>query len=788
MLKEMSSLQFGDFVLDRRLRELRRGETVLSIPGKAFDLLSYMAANAGRPLTKSELLDAVWPETTVEESNLTQNVFLLRKVLGSGSDGPIKTLAGRGYQFAAEITEVEPAAQPNFGRRLEDVPSLTMQATQTRVVVRHEVEVERGSGLRWPWVVLLLVVLAALGGLGWMWRQRWLDRSGGAPVQVVLVPMEGTTGDAVLDKSLTQAMRMDLAQSPWVTVVPTSTVSARLIEMQRKPDEVMTPATAREVCERANSQAVLSGSLAKVGQHYLITEEASNCVDGSVIGQSKYEAEKAEELPHAIDKLAATLRYELGESRRSIARFNTPLFESNTPSLEALKALTQGIEVDRHGDAVQAITFFKMAAAADPNFAWAYYSLATSSSNAGDYAASREAAAKAYSLRDTAGKSQALAITALYNALVTQDLYESLRTYQEWASLYPNSSPAWNGLDYVQSNLGHFADAVVSDRRALALAPHNQNYLGEMAFGLMQSGDSAGAKKTLDQAIVMNFDGNLLRVRYLQLAYLLHDETLLRAQRQWSAAHPGNAMVLVVEAEIAMAEGRFTDARKLVARYNQLYREQGVEGAGEQYTKATALEMMEAGELSEGKRLFSASPANIEEGTEVLGLAYSGDISAAQSAIRTMQARYPRGTYWNLCWGPMVQAVIALQQNRPKDAAAALETARPLDAREISIAWLRGNSYLAAGQPVLAEADFRSLVTHPERDPTEPTIPLSWLGLGEALAAQGKKPEAIDAYQHFFARWAHADPDAMYLKQAKQEYAKLMAADTDRQASSKTLH
>jgi tetratricopeptide (TPR) repeat protein len=541
-----------------------------------------------------------------------------------------------------------------------------MQATQTRIVVRHELEEESSSRLTLIRAVLLPAALASVGFLGWKWRERWFDRSGGPPVQVVLVPVEGTTGDPLLDKSLTQAMRMDLAQSPWVTVVSTSNVSARLAEMQHNPDVVMTPVTAREVCERSNSQAVLSGRLAKVGQHYLITEEASNCVDGSVIGQSKYEAEKAEELPHAIDKLAATPRRELGESRRSIARFNTPLFESNTPSLEALKALTQGIEVDRHGDAVQALNFFKMATPADPNFAWAYYSLATSYSNAGDYAASREASAKAYSLRDTAGKSQAFAITALYNILVTQDLYESLRIYQEWTSLYPNSSLAWNGLDYVQANLGHFADAVVSDRRALALAPHNQNYLDEMAFGQMQSGDFEGAKKTLDQAIALNLDGDLLRVRYLQLAYLLQNESLLRAQRQWSEAHPEAAMVLVVEAEIAMAEGRFTDARNLIARFNQLYREQGVEGAGEQYTKATAVEMMEAGELSEGKRLVSTSPANLEEGAEVFALAYSGNASAAQSAIRTMQARYPRGTYWNLCWGPMVQAVIALQQNKPK--------------------------------------------------------------------------------------------------------------------------
>jgi tetratricopeptide (TPR) repeat protein len=560
---------------------------------------------------------------------------------------------------------------------------------------------------------------------------------------------------------------------PYVSVVPDSTVRATLSMMAHKPDEVMTPATAREVCERANSQAVLSGRLAKVGRHYLITEEASNCVDGSVIGESKYEADNAEDLPHAIDKLASTLRRKLGESRRSIARFDTPLFAQNTPSLDALKAFTQGLEADQKGNSVRAIAFFKMAIAADPNFAYAYYTLAASSCNAGDFATGRSASAKAYSLRDTAGKQQDFAITALYNVLVTQDLYESLRNYQAWAGLYPNNPSAWNGLSYVRANLGRYAEAVVSDRRAIALAPQNQNMLNTLALSLIQAGEVDAARKTLDQAVAMKIDDTFIRVRYIELAYLLHDEALMRAQRQWSDAHPTTAIVIMTQAEVAIAEGRFADAQKLVARASQLYREQGVEGAADQYTKTTGIEMMEADDASDGRRQFSASPADPEEGEQVLGLALSGNVAAAQSAIRAMQTQYPKGTLWHLYWGPLTQAVIDLQENKAKDAAAVLETARPIESREVVVPWLRGNAYLASGQPTLAEWDYRTVVNHPEWDPTAPTIPLCWLGLGRALAAQGNRSAALDAYQHFFTLWAHADPEALYLKQAKQEFAAL---------------
>jgi tetratricopeptide (TPR) repeat protein len=342
---------------------------------------------------------------------------------------------------------------------------------------------------------------------------------------------------------------------------------------------------------------------------------------------------------------------------------------------------------------------------------------------------------------------------------------------------------------YFNKFLDRYADAAASDRRSVALAPQDQSYLNTLALSLIQSGESDAARKTLDQAVAMKIDDNFIRVRYLELAYLLHDESLLRAQRQWSDAHPRTAIVLATEAEAAIAEGRFADARRLLAKCSQLYREQGLEGAADQYTKALAVEMMEAGDASEGKNLFSESPANLEEGEEVVGLAYSGDISATQSAIRAMQTKYPNGTMWHLYWGPLTQAVIAMRENKAKEAAAVLETARPVENRELVAPWLRGNSYPASGQPALAETDYRSVVTHPERDPTSLCISLSWLGLGQALAAQGKSAAAIDAYQHFFTLWAHADPDAKFLQQARREFATLqMAAPAKLTSPRKALH
>jgi eukaryotic-like serine/threonine-protein kinase len=774
MLKEMSNLRFGDFTLDRSLRELRRGEAVVPIPGRAFDLLSFMAANAGRPLSKSELLDAVWPETAVEESNLTQHVFMLRKVLGADGDGPIKTLTGRGYQFAAQVFEIEPATEFKPSRlEAGRVSSLAVEATATRVFVQQSVEEESSWRPARGWTIALVLVLAATGVLGWKWRQRWLDRSGGSPVKVVLTPMEGTTGDAMLDKSLTQALRMDLVQSPYVSVIPGSLVSATLTQMRRKPDEAMTPAIAREVCERTNSQGVLSGSIAKVGQHFLIAEEASNCVDGSVVAAAKYEAKNPEDLPSGMDKVAAAMRQKLGESRRSIARFDTPLAPIGTASLEALKAYTQAEAQSNQGKFIDAIDLGKKAVAADPSFTDAYYDLATFYKSTQDLPAEREAILKAYSLRDSTSEPVRLAIIAVYHLDVTQDLYEAERNYRNWTELYPRSAPALNGLSVVERLLGHHPDALIAARRAMELRPTAAGVYPNLAYEQRQTGDFKGAIATSELAIARGLDGDNIREDYFIAAYALHDAGLVQQQRDWAAAHPDAVYIPIDEIEIAITEGRFQEAHRRIPQVDAFLRRHGQADFADDLIRAEAMNLIETGDVAEGSRLFRSVPVDPKNTISVAGLARVGDFAAAESALHAMQHEFPQGTLWNDYRAPTVHALSALATHRPKDAIAALERARPLDGSNPVIVMIRADAYLAAGEPALAEKTYRQVVEGPQQDPNQMEVPLSWLGLGRALSAEGNRPAAIAAYQHFLTLWAHADSDAMYLTQAKQEFARL---------------
>ena len=671
----------------------------------------------------------------------------------------------------------------------ELVISASESITRITFEEEHEERQDATDASRATWMVskslrmallaaaLVAVSLALFGG-GWLLWQHWLDQTTGQPVAIVLTPLDGTTGDTVLDGALVDGLRIDIAQSPFVSLVSPARVRATLIDMHR-PTEPLTASLAREVCERTNSQVVLHGRIARAGQHFLLTEEAASCVDGTVLAQAKQEVNSAEALPHGIDQLAESVRRKLGESRRTIARFDTPLFSANTASLEALKEYSQGVALANQGKYPDAISLLQKAVAADPSFAAGFYQLAVNEWNNENFAAERDAIEKAYALRDGASEPFRLAITSLYHLSVTQDLYESERNYRNWTEQYPRAGQAWNGLSSVQRDLGHQRDSLVSSQHTLALIPDQQGDYTNLAYSQMQTGDLKGAEATCEAAIAKGLDGDHVRWHLLEIAYALNDASLIQKQVDWIAAHPEAPFVREQEAEIAMARGRISEAHGLLVQVDAILRHQGLPGTADYDEIAEGGNLMEVGDFEGGKRMFRSVAFDFQERSAlkaeagVVGLVQVGDIVAAKNVLHSMQAEFPRGTLWNEYVGPEVEALAAMAEHRPKDAIALLERARPLEGRGTSIPKLRADAYLAAGEPALAEDSYREVVKSLWQGPESFEIPLSWLGLARALAAQGKRPAAIDAYQHFLTLWAHADPDAIYFQQAKQELGRI---------------
>jgi DNA-binding winged helix-turn-helix (wHTH) protein/tetratricopeptide (TPR) repeat protein len=766
-------LHFEGYVIDRSRWTLRwLDEPPIALSRKSFDVLLYLVDHRSRVVGKDELLSALWPGQIVEESNLTQHIFLLRKALARHASGAkiIETVAGRGYRFSAPL-EVSGSVSPE----------LIIGATEsvTRVTV-EEVEIEpdeprpllSGEKRRGRLAVLALLAGVLLGA-AWFGWQLWQNHTGGSPVQVLLTPMQGSTGDIVLDRSLVDAMRIDFVQSPFVSVVSAATIRSTLAEMKQNPNETVNPDAAREVCERTNSQAVLHGTIARNGQHYLLTEEATSCVNGETLAAATAEAAKPEDLPHSIDAIAASLRRKLGESRRSIARFNAPLFPVNTASLEALKAYSEAERMADQGDFRHAITLMQQAIGADSEFATAYSSLGSYYASIGDFDNERSIMQKAYALRDSASAPTRFGIIARYNTITTGDLFEAERTYQSWTELYPNSGTAWNRLGIVQRDLGKHAQAAASGARALILRPKALGLYFNLSIDQLHAGDIQAARDTCDRAIAKGLDGEQIRNTYFKIAYLLGDAELLKVQREWFAIHPDAFYHTLAEATVAIAEGRLTDSHQLIGQAIDVMRRKDLGNLADTMTKIMGVAAIDAGDAEYGTALFRSVPVNPQVGSELLGLAESGDLVAARAGLAQMQKDHPRDTLWNLVWGPMVGAEIAVRDHRPADAAALYANDRLIDSRDLEMSTRRGNAFLAAGKPNLAEKAFREAIEHQYLDPIAVDYPLAWLGLGRALSGEGDAAGAKEAYQHFFTLWTHADANAVRLQQARSEFADL---------------
>jgi DNA-binding winged helix-turn-helix (wHTH) protein/tetratricopeptide (TPR) repeat protein len=771
MSSEIKSLAFAGYTLDLSQRQLRRGHEVLPVTGKTFDLLAYMAANPGRPLLKSELLSAVWPDSFVEESNLSQNVFLLRKVLGSGPEGPIVTLPGRGYQFAAAVTDV---SVPSLMGEAALPGMRTLEATQTRLVLQEETE-EHIAPWRSLWVVGLafvgLILLAMAGWLGW---ERWEDRVGGPPVQLVMADLEGTTGDTALDQALTAAERIDLAQSPFVTVLPVSTVQQTMTQMMHKPQDPLPPELARELCERTASQAVLRNTVARSGDQYLLTAEATNCVDGLTLGAATQEARTRDEIPRALDKLTATLRQRLGESRRTIARYSAPLFPANTGSIEALELYTQATNVSRTGKMTEAIGLLNRAVSLDPQFAAAYLNLANFYASVGDKLDEQANIDKAYTLRTSATEPIQLYIVAHYTDAITGDLYAALRNYETWTEIYPRDAAAWSGMSQVQRELGNHQASVAAEQHAIAINPHIMPLYYQLSLEQMHAGDAAGAQSTCELALSRGLDGELLHSNLFMIAYLQHNSALLADQETWAASHTGAPHVFLKEMDLALSTGRIQDAKAALDSALDALRQQGLDTLATAYARESALGFAEIGETEQARKLLHQGLIDTGSPEELLALVEVGEASQALALVREQVAKRPQATVLNRILAPEVRAAAALASHSPKDAVAALETTRGFEAVALEPTFLRGKAYLQLGQPKLAETEFRYLLQHRMIDPLSQFIPLSELGVARALAQQGATHPAQDAYKQFLSDWPDEKGDQPLRRQAAAEASALL--------------
>ncbi len=774
--------RFADYELRVRPRMVLRHGAVVPLPSKTFEVLLYLVANAGRVVTKDELLKAVWPDSFVEESNLTQHVFRLRKVLQPQTDDSpyIVTVPGQGYQFSAVVESDAPLAivAPGTLDVPEEIVVQTIRERSTFITeeILHRPAVlmaARRSRLRTVAAVPLFAIL--LAGLAiWAWRATHRP-PGGPAVPIVVSPFENRTGDSSFDLALSSALSIDLGQSPYFAVLSRAEVRNTLALMKRHEDEKLTDSLWREICQRSNSRVLVGGAITNLGSRYLLTLEALDCNTGKTLASARAEPSNKEDVLKSLDRVVPQMRERLGESAASVQRFSVPLMDVETLSFAAVRAYSEAADLYNRGRTDEAMAPLKHALELDPNFALAYADLARLYDNMSEHSLAVQNITKAYALRDSVGERNRFPLLGKYFSIATGDLNEAIRNDQVWAATFPQEPVPWNDLANLQESLGEFPQALESAERAAKLQPTNAAVLTTLARAQVHVGNFGAAAEVCRRAISRGIDSPGLHVMFLRIAFVSRDEPEVTRQLEWSRSGLPERVMLMQSAALALRKGQFGAASAHMARAVEEGKKRGLGGFESLYA-LNAFLLSQVGLGGQARTLLENKGVATDLSNGLVASALVGDAGPAESALAALVSERPADTLLEYVYAPQVRAAAALRRHDPKQAIQALGPALAYAMRDFHIPSLLGAAYLEAGMPAQAENEYRRIVDHPGIDVLSMQYPLAYLGLARALSNEGRRGESIQQYERFFDEWKSADPDLPVLQKARQEYSALKSA------------
>ena len=288
---------------------------------------------------------------------------------------------------------------------------------------------------------------------------------------IVLSDFDNKTGDAVFDDTLKQGLSVQLEQSPFLSLISDRRVDDTLKLMGRHAGDRLTPEVTREVCQRTDSKAMLTGSIAGLGSQYVIGLRAVNCNTGDVLAEVQERAANKEAVLNALDKAAVTLRGKLGESLSSVQKHAMPLWEVTTPSLDALDAYSRGIKTWDAKGARAALPFFKRAVELDPSFAMAFALLGLDYVDLNEIGRGTEYLRKAYALREKVSGRERAIIEGSYYSWVTRELEKGMQTFEWLQQTYPSEVLSYEFLGMMSAELGDYEKTLVEVQKGLKVYP-----------------------------------------------------------------------------------------------------------------------------------------------------------------------------------------------------------------------------------------------------------------------------------------------------------------------------
>src|SRR5262245_28240202 len=551
---------FPPFRLDPVNQCLWRGEERLYLMPKPFAVLTYLVEHAGRLVTHEELLAAIWPDTYVQPEVLRRYILEIRRVLGDSAETPryIQTFPKRGYQFVAPVTlsETSPGEGPRAPATFPATPApvgspiASLSAGGIRVKgLRRIATVVLGA-----LVVIVAVAVALFGTKSQALRERDF---------IVIAGFENSSGEPVFDFTLRQGLAAQLSQSPFLNIVPDERLRETLRLMGRVPDDRLSHEVALEVCRRQAVKAMLDGSITRLGRSYVVAVQATNCQTGESIAREQASVDGKEEVLGALGRMASRLRRTLGESLASIQRFDVPIEQITTPSLEALHAYTVGQRARARGAEIESIVFFQRAVELDPKFASAYASLSTVFSNLGEADRAKEYARLAYEQRGQVSERERLSLTYQYYDQVKGDLTRATEILEVWKQSFPREYQPVNSLTLIHNFLGRFERAVEEGQEAIRRNRSHGFPYSNLAFAYRGLGRFDEARKTAERAVALRIETLPTRRLLYQLAILAGDEEEAARQLEWARNKSREFDMMGARAQASAFAGRVKDARQL---------------------------------------------------------------------------------------------------------------------------------------------------------------------------------------------------------------------------------
>jgi len=637
-------------------------------------------------------------------------------------------------------------------------------------------------------LAVVSIAVAAVCGAAYFYFDRAPKSIGKIPV--VLAEFQNNTGDPAFGETLRQSVLVQLEQQPF-EVISDGTVRRTLSFMRQPPDARLTAGTAREICERTASSAVVEPSVDRLGTRYVLGLSAQKCGTDEVLFAEQAQVEGKEHAADGLSRMAGQFRALASKSPQAFRPTSPPLLEATTSSLEALRAYSAGRPATSTKGPRAALELFKRAGSLDPQFAIAHSFAGLVYMSIADGALGLEEIEKGWQLRDNASDQEKYFIDFIYQREVLGNLEKARQTCDLWARTYPSDVMPHSFLaGQVLQSVGKFERSEDEGKKSIELDPDNAYGYHNLANSYILRNRPAEAEAVLNRASARKLDIHEFAALRHQIAFLKGDrDEMERAAAVGEEKLSAENWVYDMSGDFAAYYGHLGRARKSWQRAVEMAEATGHPDQAAQHEAGIAVREFLLGNLAEARRAVTAALVRGSKNRDAatgtaLAMAFLED-PLAETLINDLDGRFPEGTLVQFSHLPFLRAQLALNRHHPTRAIEILQAAAPYElgwqcpstagfCGSLYAIYLRGQAYFAVHRGGEAAAEFQKIIDHIGVVSNDPTIVVAArLQLARALALSGDHGKAKAAYEDFLKLWKDADQDIPILKEAKAEHDRL---------------